>query len=362
MAENTNNENSTVEGLEEDGAQHIHLVIKRQLPAQRIDKYLKNRYKDFSRNMIQRLIQEQAVTVNERPIKASYQLKGGDRVDVLLPPSPTDEIEPEPIPLDILYEDEHMIALNKQANLVVHPARGNQRGTLVHGLAYYSNSLSSVNGQFRPGIVHRLDRNTTGVMVVAKTDTAHWRMAHQFEHRQVQKVYVAVVHGTLELDGDVIEIPLGRHPYLREKYAARPETGKSAVTQYELLKQYRGYALLKMMPRTGRTHQIRVHLNLIKHPIVADTVYGGKTMTLGQLADGQPLPKPPEPGSNLNEEDMVLERQALHAGELTLRHPINGKEMHFQAPLPEDMQVLLQLLDRYRLNKMTNDETRMTNQ
>ena len=141
MAENTNNENSTVEGLEEDGAQHIHLVIKRQLPAQRIDKYLKNRYKDFSRNMIQRLIQEQAVTANERPIKASYQLKGGDRVDVLLPPSPTDEIEPEPIPLDILYEDEHMIALNNQANLYVHPSRVNQRGTLVHGQAYYSNTL-----------------------------------------------------------------------------------------------------------------------------------------------------------------------------------------------------------------------------
>jgi 23S rRNA pseudouridine1911/1915/1917 synthase len=348
MAENTNIENGEIEGLEEDGAQHIHLVIKRQLPVQRIDKYLKNRYKDFSRNMIQRLIQEQAVTVNERPTKASYQLKGGDRVDLILPPIPSDEIEPELIPLDILYEDEHMIALNKQANLIVHPARGNQRGTLVHGLAYYSNSLSSVNGQFRPGIVHRLDRNTTGVMVVAKTDTAHWRLAHQFEHRHVQKTYLALVHGTVELDGDVIEIPLGRHPYIREKYAARTESGKSAVTKYELQKQYRGYALLKMMPRTGRTHQIRVHLNLIKHPIVADTIYGGKTMTLPQLADGQPLPKPGEPGSGLGEEDMVLERQALHAAELKLSHPINGKEMHFQAPLPDDMQLLLHLLDRYR--------------
>jgi len=349
VAEEKRDNNNESAGLEEeDGAQHIRLTIKRQLPVQRIDKYLKNRFKDFSRTMIQRLIQEEAVTVNERPTKASYQLKGRDRVDVLLPPPPTDQIEPEPIPLDVLYEDEYMLAVNKQANLIMHPARGNQRGTLVNGLAYYSNSLSSVNGQFRPGIVHRLDRNTTGVIVIAKTDTAHWRLAHQFEHRHVRKTYLALVHGTMELDGDVIEIPLGRHPYIREKYAARPETGKSAVTKYEVQKQYRGYALLKMMPKTGRTHQIRVHLSLIKHPIVADTIYGGKTMTLGQLADGQPLPAKGEPGCEIIEEDMVLERQALHASELTLRHPIADKEMHFTAPLPEDMRLLIQLLDRYR--------------
>ena len=333
---------------EENGARHLRLEIKRLLPDRRIDKYLKHRCPDYSRAMIQRLIDEQAVTVAGRAVKCSYRLKPGDVVDIILPPPATNEISPEQIPLEVLYEDDDMLAINKQADLIVHPTRGNRGGTLVNALVYYSNSLSQVNGQFRPGIVHRLDRNTTGVIVVAKTDTAHWRLAHQFENRKVRKVYLAVVHGTMDLDADVIEIPLGRHPYIREKYTARPETGKTAVTRYELQRQYQGYALLRLMPHTGRTHQLRVHMSLIKHPVVADTMYGGKTMTLLQLANGMELPGPTEPGGKLKEHDPVINRQALHAAELYLLHPISGKEICLKALLPKDLQLLIDLLERYR--------------
>jgi len=346
--QNNSQDLSAPPGLEgeEDGAEHACLVIKRLLPNRRIDTYLRHRFGDFSRTLIQGLIAEKAVTVNGRPTKSSYNLQPGDRVDVLLPPRPSNEIPPEDIPLEILYEDEHMLVLNKQANLVVHPARGNRGGTLVNGLVHYSSSLSQVNEPFRPGIVHRLDRNTTGVMVVAKTDTAHWRLARQFEQRQVRKTYLAVVHGTMELDADVIDVPLGRHPRAREKYAARPETGKQAVTLYELLRQYRGYATLHLFPRTGRTHQLRVHMSLMKHPVVADIMYGGKTVTLTQLANGAAVPD--ELLAGLSPDQPVIERQALHAASLELRHPATGKTHTFAAPLPADMQRLIDLLERYR--------------
>lgn len=329
---------------EEDGAEYACLTIKRLLPNRRIDRYLQHRFPAFSRNVIQRLIGESAVTVNGKPSKPSYQLRPGDRIDLILPPKPTEDIPPEDIPLDIIYEDENMLLINKQANLVVHPARGNRGGTLVNGLVNYSDSLSSVNGQFRPGIVHRLDRNTTGVIVVAKTDVVHWRLAHQFEHRQVQKTYLAIVHGTLDLCSDVIEVPLGRHSRVREKYAAQPESGKHALTKYTLEKQYRGYAIVRLEPKTGRTHQIRVHLALIGHPIVGDTMYGGKMMTLEQLANGQQLPE----NTNLRPEDNVINRQALHAAELSVRDPVTAEPLVFSAPLADDMSLLIELLDRYR--------------
>ena len=329
---------------EEDGAQHVCLVIKHVLPTRRIDKYLQHRFNDFSRSIIQRLIREEAVTVNGRPTKASYQLSPQDRVDVILPPVETNEIPAEDIPLDIVYEDDHMLVVNKQADLVVHPARGNQGGTLVNGLVNYSDKLSSGGGPFRVGIVHRLDRNTTGLILVAKTDTAHWRLAHQFEHRQVEKTYIAVVHGRLELDSDVINLPLGRHRRVREKYAVQPEAGKGAVTRYQVLEQYRGYALVRLMPKTGRTHQLRVHMSSIKHPIVSDTMYGGKVPLAGQLADGAVL----DEGEGLDAASPVISRQALHAAELTIRHPETAEKMRFVAPLPRDMELLIKLLARWR--------------
>ncbi len=334
--------------LEEDGAQRASIRIRRLLPNRRIDKYLQHRFPDFSRTMIQRLIKEEGITVNGGKVKCSYQLMPEDHVDLVLPPLPTNEIPAEDIPLNIIYEDDHILVLNKQANMIVHPARGNRGGTLVNGLVYYSNSLSTVNSEFRPGIVHRLDRNTTGVILIAKTDTAHWRVAHQFEHRLTKKTYVAIVHGTLELDADVIDLPLGRHPKVREKYAVVPETGKPATTTYHVEKQYKGYAFVRLLPKTGRTHQLRIHMSAIKHPIVADDMYGGKMMTMEQLTGGQDWPLAGEPGGDYKPGENLIVRQALHAAELTIKHPISGDEVCFKAELPDDMKVMLELLDRYR--------------
>jgi 23S rRNA pseudouridine1911/1915/1917 synthase len=221
--------------------------------------------------------------------------------------------------------------------MLVHPARGNTHGTLVNALAFYSDQLSSGLGEFRPGIVHRLDRNTTGVMVVAKSDPAQWKIAKQFERREVNKTYLAIVHGTPELYADRIKVPLGVHPKIREKYAIRPETGKEAITFYEVLESFRGFSLLKLTPKTGRTHQIRVHLSYIKHPIVADDMYGGKLVYPWQLADEEPAVQEP-----------ILSRVALHAFSIEFKHPTTEQLVKFEAPLPDDMQNLLDILRKYR--------------
>ncbi len=336
------------EMTDEDGARHVILNIRKTLANRRIDSYLAHRFPDFSRNIIQNLVKEGAVTVNGKKTKNSYKLVAEDVIDITLPPPPNNELPGEEIPLDILYEDDHIIMLNKQADLIVHPSRGHKSGTLVNGLIYYSNSLSQVNGDFRPGIVHRLDRNTTGIITIAKTDTAHWRIAHQFEHRLTKKAYVAVVQGNIELDADVIDKPMDRHPKVREKFAVCTETGKPAVTTYQVLRRYQGYTLLKLMPKTGRTHQLRVHCSYIKHPIVADDVYGGKPVTLEQIVGYKPMPVEGEPGYGMLPTDPIITRQALHAMELTFRHPATGESVTFTAPLKPDMQLLIDLLEKYR--------------
>ncbi|GAI87400.1 unnamed protein product [marine sediment metagenome] len=244
---------------------------------------------------------------------------------------------PEDIPLDIIYEDDCLIILNKQANMVVHPARSNTHGTLVNALAFYSDKLSSGLGQFRPGIIHRLDKNTTGVMVVTKDETSQWKIARQFQHRQIKKGYLAIVHGTVELEADQISAPVGVDLRKRERYAVRTETGKEAVTVYEALESFRGFSLLKITPKTGRTHQIRVHLSHIKHPIVADDMYGGKLVYPWQLADAEPAAQEP-----------IIDRCALHAHTLEFKHPKHEKMVKFEAPLPKDMQNLLDMLRKYR--------------
>jgi len=320
-----------------DGDEHLKLFVGHGIRQRRIDKYLHGRFSNLSRTAIQKLIREKAVIVNGNAVKPSFKLSPRDQLDIVLPPPQTTEIIPEDIPLNIVYEDDEIIVLNKQADLIVHPARGNTHGTLVNGLVYYAESLSSTGGQFRPGIVHRLDKNTTGVMVVAKTDTAHWRISRQFEQRKVIKTYLAIVHGCPELAADCIEMPLGVHPKVREKYAIRPESGKEAITFYEVLEEFQGFALMKMMPKTGRTHQIRVHLSYIKHPIVGDDMYGGKVVYPWQIEQSQP--KSAEP---------IISRCALHASTLQFNHPATGKEMAFEVPLPDDMQTLLDKLREFR--------------
>ena len=287
--------------------------------------------------MIQKQIGAGSVKVNGKVVKPSFKLSPGDEIDLTLPELPSKEIEPEDIPLNIIYEDDDVIIINKQADMVVHPARSNTHGTLVNALVFYSNMLSSGLGEFRPGIVHRLDKDTTGVMVVARNDMAQWKIAKQFERRQVKKTYLAIVHGTPELTADRISAPLGVHPRTREKYAIRPETGKESITFYEVVESFRSFSMLKLTPKTGRTHQIRVHLSYMKHPIVADDMYGGKLVYSWQLKDAETAVEEP-----------VISRFALHASTLEFKHPTTEKVVKFEAPLPEDMQNLLDMLGKYR--------------
>src|SRR4051812_1649381 len=250
----------------------------------RLDQYLVDRVGHLSRAEVQRLIKDGLVKVNGHTTKASYHPRDGDEVEMVAPPPVVSELVPEPIPLDIIYEDEHFLALNKQMNLIVHPARGQWTGTLVNGLVHYGTKWSTTGGNWRPGILHRLDRNTTGIMLVAKSDEAHWRLARQFENRTIQKTYMAVVHGIPPLLGDVIDMPIGKDRYVREKQAVRKieAGGKPATTIYEVkeslivprsgaglnLSKSTGaleekFSVVRLSPKTGRTHQLRVHMATI---------------------------------------------------------------------------------------------------
>jgi len=318
----------------------------------RIDQFLSNRLAHLSRAMVQRLIDDDLVKVNGKSTKASYKIKANDDIEMFAPPVPVSELVPEDIPLDIVYEDEHFLALNKQTNLIVHPARGVWTGTLVNGLVYYGKqrgaTWSQVNGDWRPGILHRLDRNTTGIMLVAKSDEAHWRLARQFENRTIQKTYLAVVHGVPQLLSDVIDLPIGRDRYIREKQAIRKVEagGRTAVTRYDVQEKFESpithqliasshasdkklpappekFAFVKLGPKTGRTHQLRVHMSAIGYPMVGDTMYGGRTYE----ASG-----------------FTFARQALHAFEISFIHPVTLQNMTLSAPLPPDIQQLLATL------------------
>ena len=313
------------------------LRVGSSIKERRLDKYLHGRFSNLSRRFIQDAIKQGTAKVNGKVAKPSLKLNPGDEISFVPPKPPNKDILPEDLPLNIIYEDSELIILNKQPGILVHPARGNTHGTLVNALAFYSDELSSGLGEFRPGIVHRLDKNTTGVMVVAKNDTAQWKIAKQFENRQVNKTYLAIVHGTPELTADRIKAPLGIHPRVREKYAIRPEKGKESITFYEVIEAFRGFSLLKLTPKTGRTHQIRVHLSYLKHPIVADDMYGGKLVYQWQLTDSEPLVQEP-----------IINRIALHAFSLEFNHPATEKKVKFEAPLPDDMQNLLDMLRKYR--------------
>lgn len=324
--------------IDEDQAERVRIRIRKRLPGRRLDKYLHGRFPRLSRTTIQRLIKQGAITVNGQPTKASYEMNDADVIELVIPPPEPREIVPEPIPLDIVYEDEHLLAINKQAGIICHPARGDQTGTLVNGLAYYAGSLSHGEDPFRPGIVHRLDKNTTGIMLVAKTDEAHWRLSLQFERRTVQKTYIALVHGEPQLDGDTIDAPIGVHPVVREKFAVmvrenKIDIAKSAVTHYEVAERFGDYALVKLFPRTGRTHQLRVHMSHTRHPIVGDLMYGGRALSEFDLS-GDPA-APVEP---------LFAHQALHAWRIAFRHPILETRMELETPFPPKFKRAVELL------------------
>jgi len=309
--------------------------VKGRNEGRRLDAYLAGRFADYSRTFIKALIDSGAITVNGRPVKPSYSPCEGDRVVALVPARAADDVPPEDIPLDILYEDEWIVVLNKPPDLVVHPSRGHQTGTLVNALVHHFRQLSSVYGPLRPGVVHRLDRDTSGVILVIKDDAVHERIARQFEERTTVKEYLAVVEGSVELDGDLIDAPIGRHPGKREKMAIAGKRARPAQTVYHVLERVGGFTVVRCLPRTGRTHQIRVHLAYIGHPIVADPLYGRRdAVYLSDLTGGE---HPPE-------EEPLLARQALHARRLTIHHPMLERDMTFEAPLPGDIAALIEAL------------------
>ncbi len=331
------------DGGGDDGLTRVQFKLSRDLN-KRLDKYLTDRITFMSRTQLQRLIEVGGVTVNERKPKASTKLRLGDVVDVVVPPPPSTEIQGEDIPIDVIFEDEHMLVLNKQPDIIVHPARSHNRGTLLNALVYHFQHRSNAGGSLsqvgkdlaRPGVVHRLDRNTSGVMVIAKDDESHWKIGRQFEQRTVDKRYLAIVQGEFDADVDPIELPIGPHYSrvrgLREKMIVRhDQLGKPALTICRVRQRFKGFTLVELELKTGRTHQIRVHLTFRGFPLAGDDMYEGRTVKASEIDPSLPT-------------DTILDRQALHAALLSFNHPITGERRTFTAPLRGDMANLIRLL------------------
>lgn len=296
--------------------------ITEDMEDERIDKCVSLLIDSLSRSFIQKMIKEERVLVNGKPVKGSYRVKTDDEVAFELPESVEPDIEPENIPLDILYEDKDVIVVNKPKGMVVHPAAGHYSQTLVNALMYHcGKDLSGINGVMRPGIVHRIDRDTTGSLIVCKNDKAHREIAEQLKEHSVNRRYHAICHGVIREDEGIIDKPIGRHPQERKKMAVNEKNGKSAVTHYRVLQRFRQYTYIECQLETGRTHQIRVHMASIGHPILGDEVYSNR--------------KTP----------FKLQGQTLHAKTLGFVHPVSEEYIETDAPLPEYFQHLLQILD-----------------
>lgn len=320
----------------------VQLTVESRAHGWRVDHYISRLYPNYSRAAFQRAINEGRVQVNGLSVKPSRRLRVNDRICLQLPEEPDATLEPEDIPLDILYEDDSLVVINKQSNLVTHPGKANYRGTLAAGLQYHFDQLSDAAGQLRPGIVHRLDRDTTGVILVAKSNQVHHRLSGQFERREVTKEYRAIVRGSLSADSDVIDTYVKVHPKNRQKMIVCPPDGKArnAVTRYEALERFRGYTVVRLLPRTGRTHQLRVHMRHLGCAIVADRLYAGHSqLTLGELES--------EPDGE-DADQKLMSRQALHAFRLEFRHPVTDERLVCEAPIPDDMQRTIEALQRYR--------------
>ena len=301
------------------------LHVTEKYEGMRLDVYLVN-ILDLSRNFAQQIIQQEHVMVNEKIAKANRRLKTDDCVQVQFQ-QPTEELraEAENIPLDVIYEDKDIIVINKARGMVVHPAAGNPNGTLVNALLYHcKGELSGINGVIRPGIVHRLDKDTSGVMVAAKTDEAHRGLAAQIKAHTARRTYWALVHGTITEDRGIVDAPIGRHAKDRIKMAVTFKGGREAVTHFQVLKRYGMYTWIECKLETGRTHQIRVHMAYIHHPVVNDPLYGYK------------------------KDKFPIEGQALHSHCLDLVHPITGEALHFEAPAPADFLACLQQAEERR--------------
>lgn len=297
-------------------------------PAERLDRYLAG-HLDLSRSRLEQLIATDQVTVNGKPQKKRYLPRSGDRIRIVVPPPEASQALPESIPLDIVYEDSDLLVLNKPAGLVVHPAPGHRSGTLVNALLHHVSDLSGIGGVLRPGIVHRLDRDTSGLMIVAKNDEAHQKLSAALKQRRIQRRYLVAAWGHLSQDDLTVDMPIGRHPGERKRMAV-VEGGRRAVTHFRRLQRWRSADLLSAQLETGRTHQIRVHLLQIGHPVVGDAVYGvGRERGFS--------------GQDRNwAATLALRtpRQFLHAAHLDFTHPRTGAELSFEAPLPPDLQAV----------------------
>lgn len=320
----------------------IDLLAQNKTAGLRLDQFLVLHCPDFSRSILQKAIEAKCVLINDAAAKASTRVKPGDRVRIWLPDPERPEPTPEDIPLEILYEDEWLALVNKPFNMVVHPAKGNWSGTLVNALAWHFNELSMLGGEYRPGIVHRLDRDTSGVILVAKEEATHRDLSLQFENRKIFKEYVAITQGTLDRDSDYIERRIGHHKHDRIKMAVadnEDEDGKDAVTFYEVIERFRGFTFVRLQPKTGRTHQLRVHLASVGAPVLADKLYSGRDcFRLSDLA----------PSLGPEQDEVLMPRQALHAWRLRLFHPKKKEVIAVHAPLPPEFDKTLAALRLHR--------------
>ena len=296
--------------------------VEAEQEGERLDKFLSIIYPKFSRAFFQKLIKSKQVSVNETPQKASYCVKIDDIVTVEIPDAVETTIEPENIPLDILYEDDDVLIVNKPKGMVVHPSAGHYSGTLVNAIMYHcKDTLSGINGEIRPGIVHRIDMDTTGSLIVCKNDEAHVNIAQQIKEHSVNRIYVGIVCGYVQEDSGTVEGAIGRHPIERKKMAINEKNGKPAITHYKVLERFKNYTYMQFKLETGRTHQIRVHMASIGHPLLGDTLYSSGRSPFKHL-----------------------QGQCLHAKTIGFIHPKTGEYMEYSAPLPEYFEKLLCLL------------------
>ncbi len=328
------------------GGEHFSVIVDESAAGRRLDVFLAGAIPTISRSRVRRGIDLKLAMVDGAPQRASYHVSPGERIEITVPPGAAGP-QAEAIPLEVLFEDDAIVVINKPPGMVVHPAKGHWAGTLAGALVHRFDELSAVGGPVRPGIVHRLDRDTSGAIVVAKTDAAHEALAAQFHDREVAKEYLAIVAGSPDRDADRVVAAIGPHPSHREKMALREDHPESrpAETFFEVLERFPGFALVRAKPKTGRTHQIRLHLAALRTPVLCDRLYGGRArITAGELraitrrrcATGEP------------DEAVLLSRQALHAHRLAIQHPVNGQALEFEAPLPADMEQLLGALREAR--------------
>ena len=297
------------------------MILEASMDGERLDAFLSRSAEGLSRSAAQKLIADGNVRLNGSPARKNHRLRVGDSVELTIPEPREVDIAPKQMPLDIVYEDEDVAVINKPKGLVVHPAAGNQDDTLVNGLLYaMGDSLSGINGELRPGIVHRIDKDTSGLLAIAKNDLAHTVLASQLKDHSMARTYEAVVCGSFKEDRGTVDAPIGRHPTDRKKMCVTQRNSKNAVTHWEVVERFRGYTHIRCRLETGRTHQIRVHMAYIGHPILGDTVYGHKKPELGQ------------------------DSQCLHAGALCFRHPRDGRPVMVFAPLPDYFQSVLDKL------------------